>query len=275
MKKASVIVPAYNVAYYIEETLQSAIKQTFPKNKYEIVVVDDGSTDGTGEIVKKTIFSNTNTNFKFYRQGNKGISNARNKALDMAEGDYNIQLDSDDLFVPKTIERCVDELDKGFDFVYSDHLEITKSGKKIIGKREKGDLHPHLSEAVYFIHFIGHVRAFKKSDIRYKENLKLSEDLDFHIQFLEQNKKIGHIPEILYYYIARDFNVEKDREREIAYYHILSILPHLKKQHNSNDVDSVLTSKNGISWHEPVVNGKRIPLRDDLINKWVAFCTQK
>lgn len=97
----SIIIPVYNTEDYIEETIISAINQTWP-NK-EIILVDDGSTDKSLAIAKKY----ENNWIRLFTQDNKGASAARNKGLDEARGDYVQFLDADDLLEENKIANQV------------------------------------------------------------------------------------------------------------------------------------------------------------------------
>lgn len=85
----SVIIPIYNGSKYIEETLQSIAEQTYPA--IEVVIIDDGSTDNTAEIVKKH-------DVTYVYQENKGVSAALNLGVEVAKGDYIASIDADDLW---------------------------------------------------------------------------------------------------------------------------------------------------------------------------------
>ncbi|WP_214228856.1 glycosyltransferase [Pedobacter sp. B4-66] len=99
----SVIIPMYNAAYTIEETLYSVINQT---NKvFEIIIVDDGSVDNSLEIVKKLAFLHTGQNIKIIEKGNGGVSSARNAGMQIAKGDLFALLDSDDVWLPNKLEK--------------------------------------------------------------------------------------------------------------------------------------------------------------------------
>jgi len=95
----SILIPAYNAEQWIGETIRSALNQTWSRK--EIVVVDDGSSDGTFNIAK----SFESGNVKVVWQANAGACNARNKALSLAQGDYIQWLDSDDLLHPDKISH--------------------------------------------------------------------------------------------------------------------------------------------------------------------------
>lgn len=96
----SIIVPAYNVENYLERCVSAIIKQT--SQDYEVVIIDDGSTDSTGEIADK--ISKNNDKIRVIHQENKGLGGARNTGIVAARGDYLFFLDSDDYIRGNTVE---------------------------------------------------------------------------------------------------------------------------------------------------------------------------
>ncbi|HEY9851383.1 MAG TPA: glycosyltransferase family A protein [Leptolyngbyaceae cyanobacterium] len=103
----SIIIPCYNAEFWIAETLQSALSQTWQSK--EIIVVDDGSTDKSLAIIRKF----NSPQVKVIVQKNIGASSARNRALKEAQGDFIQYLDADDLLAPDKIERQVQLLKNG------------------------------------------------------------------------------------------------------------------------------------------------------------------
>jgi glycosyltransferase involved in cell wall biosynthesis len=103
----SILIPAYNAEAWIRETLQSAVAQTWQRK--EIIVVDDGSTDRTAEIVRE--FGPQGV--KVVSTPNQGLSGAVNHAIKLSQGDYIQELDSDDLLAPDKIERQLAALQEG------------------------------------------------------------------------------------------------------------------------------------------------------------------
>ena len=99
----SIIIPAYNVETYLEECLLSLVNQNISANDYEIICVDDGSTDNTVNILDK--YKNKYDNIIVIHQKNQGVSSARNKGLDIAKGDYIWFVDSDDIVVYNTLNE--------------------------------------------------------------------------------------------------------------------------------------------------------------------------
>lgn len=100
--KVSVIVPVYNVEYYLEECLESILQQSF--SDFEIICVEDCSTDSSAEILKK--YEEAYSNFKIlWNQHNLGLSSARNLGLDKAEGEYVLFVDSDDYLEQDALKK--------------------------------------------------------------------------------------------------------------------------------------------------------------------------
>jgi glycosyltransferase involved in cell wall biosynthesis len=96
----SVCIPTYNRRHYLEQTLASIFAQTY--KDFEVVVVDDGSTDGTAEMIK-----NAGYNVRYFWQENAGDAVARNTLIELAKGHYISFIDSDDLLMPDALERMV------------------------------------------------------------------------------------------------------------------------------------------------------------------------
>lgn len=121
--KVSVVITAYNSACFIRDALQSVVDQTY--TNYEIIVVDDGSEDGTGRIVKSSDIS-----CAYIYQENQGASAARNTGLRAARGDYVNFLDADDLLLPDKLSNQVAFLDShtDVDIVYGDTVYFYEDG---------------------------------------------------------------------------------------------------------------------------------------------------
>ena len=96
--KISIIVPVYNVEAYLKECIDSLLNQEY--DDYEIIIIDDGSTDQSNSICKKYV--NNNSNIKLFVKENSGLSDARNYGIERAKGDYIIFVDSDD-YIEKNI----------------------------------------------------------------------------------------------------------------------------------------------------------------------------
>jgi GT2 family glycosyltransferase len=105
--KVSIYIPAYNAEKYIKEAVDSALNQSY--TDLEVVVVDDGSTDKTAEILETNYSSNPRV--KWFNQDNKGIGGASNKALGHCRGHIIGQLDADDRLKPDAVEKLLPYFD--------------------------------------------------------------------------------------------------------------------------------------------------------------------
>ncbi|PBQ32560.1 hypothetical protein CNR22_12525 [Sphingobacteriaceae bacterium] len=111
--KVSIIIPCYNASSFIVDTLKSIQEQSY--SNYEIIVVDDGSTDASKELVNE--FKAENLTYLF--QKNKGVSAARNKGCAVASGDYYLFVDADDVLDKDFIKQRVEELDKNKEILFA------------------------------------------------------------------------------------------------------------------------------------------------------------
>lgn len=104
--KISIVVPVYNVERYLERCLKSVLSQSF--DDYEVVLVDDGSTDDSGNICD--IYAKSYNNFKVIHKENKGLSHTRNIGVDYSNGEFIYFLDSDDYIIPDCLKILYENL---------------------------------------------------------------------------------------------------------------------------------------------------------------------
>src|SRR3989344_7351377 len=109
--KVSIIVPAYNAEKFMKDAIDSALAQTY--SNIEVVVLNDGSTDGTAKIIKPYL---KDKRIIYFEQSNGGVSRARNKAFELSHGDYITFLDADDIYAPTKVEEEVNFLETHLDY---------------------------------------------------------------------------------------------------------------------------------------------------------------
>lgn len=102
----SVVIPAYNAERFVAEAVRSALRQTY--SPVEVIVVDDGSTDGTPQVLDRA----ADERLRVLRQPNSGVGRARNRGIEAARGGYIALLDADDLWLPDKLERQVAALEE-------------------------------------------------------------------------------------------------------------------------------------------------------------------
>jgi glycosyltransferase involved in cell wall biosynthesis len=214
--KVSVIVPAYNVRSYIEEALVSLERQSL--QEFEAIVVDDGSTDGTAEVVKPYVARDSR--FRLLQKPNGGLSSARNYGIRHARAEYIALLDSDDVYKPDKLANHVAVLDRVAEVgvVYSASQAIRDDGYPtfmyLSGKPVASD--PLLS--LLCKNFIGHGSnaVFRRSLCdevgEFDEALPSSEDVDFWLRIAATERwRFHREPRVLCCYRVRQsglsFNV--------------------------------------------------------------------
>jgi glycosyltransferase involved in cell wall biosynthesis len=124
----SIIIPVYNSAKYLAETIQSALNQTWPD--IELVLINNGSTDNSLAIAE----SFGSEKLKIFSQENKGAGGARNRGLQEAKGDYIQFLDADDLLSPDKIEKQVAQLTGKVDLLSICHTVHFNNNESTVGK---------------------------------------------------------------------------------------------------------------------------------------------
>lgn len=131
--RVSVIIPVYNVEKYIHKTIESVLAQTY--QDIEIILVDDCSKDKSAQIIAKYKKSHSEIVY-FLQHKNMGAGAARNKALEIASGQYVAFLDSDDLWLPEKVEKQIKLMkEKNSPFSYTAIEMIDEEGRLIKGKR--------------------------------------------------------------------------------------------------------------------------------------------
>lgn len=133
----SIIMPSYNTAKYIAETVQSVLAQTY--QNWELIIVDDCSTDDTDEVVKPFL---SDSRIRYLKnEKNSGAAVSRNRALREAKGKWIAFLDSDDLWMPEKLEKQIAFMkENGYHFSYTDYMEIDEAsrpnGKTVTGPKK-------------------------------------------------------------------------------------------------------------------------------------------
>lgn len=204
MPKVSVIVPVYNVENYITKCLDSLVNQTL--GDIEIIVVNDGSTDNSHEIIKK--YEEKYENIIYLKKDNGGLSDARNYGMKRATGKYIAFLDSDD-FVDNTIyEKMYLKAEvENADYVECDFYWAypTKDGNDYKLKKDIGYRYKNTEEMIAFARVCAWNKLIKRDIIKseFPKGLKY-EDIEFFYELVPNINKFAFIEEPLVYYIQRE-----------------------------------------------------------------------
>lgn len=213
MPKVSVIIPTYNYAKYLPETIDSVLRQTY--QDLEIIVIDDGSTDNTKEIIQRYIRSSDK--IKYILQENKGPAAARNRGIKEAKGEYIAFLDSDDIWVTEKLDIQASYLEQNKDifFLYAKADVLNEHGKKIGIKPESNQHHEFkklIFEWGYFPTATVMIRkeCFDKVGF-FSEDLRIMEDIHLWIR-ISRHYKMHGMDQILGIYHRHSNNVTLNKE---------------------------------------------------------------
>jgi hypothetical protein len=200
LSTVSIIIPAFNAAAYIAETIQSCLAQTY--KDIEIIVVDDGSTDNTKEVVQR--FPVT-----YIYQSNRGPNAARNNGWRHSNADYLQFLDADDILLPTKIERCIHAFSPDVDVVYTDHEYRSADLKEALPTSRaitpEGNILRLLLASTRSL-FPPHAPLIRRSTAdrtrKFNEQLQYAEDWYFWIELAAQGAVFRYLDEILVWYRA-------------------------------------------------------------------------
>lgn len=202
MALVSVIIPLYNRKQLIERCVQSALCQTH--RELEIIIVDDGSTDGCEEELERLAAADSRV--RVCHKPNGGVSSARNAGLDMATGEYVQFLDSDDTLLPYAIETTVAEIERsGADAVI---FGMRYSEPSATENREVSAPASFSRLEDYFIHCRGLgglcspvnklFRRNRLETLRFRRDVSWGEDMIFSLHYLTAASSFSLLPESLY-----------------------------------------------------------------------------
>ena len=242
--QASVIIPCWNVEKWVEDAVNSVLRSTF--SDFEVIAVDDGSTDSTGTILER--LAATDQRVRVVHQSNRGLSGARNGGLDVARGEYVFFLDGDDTFEPEFLSLGVGEMSVTDADLCIFPMRITEFDSS--GSREeplRADYHcdtPADIRARFIPRFIGfsmeHVRRWyggtplfdnrelgsvcrcvyrraliERYHVRFDESIVLYEDALFNCDYLLRAQKTTCRPEPVYNYVLHAGGLIANRNRAL------------------------------------------------------------
>lgn len=226
-KDISIIVPIYNAEKYLNKCIDSIINQS--KKELEIILINDGSTDNSENIIKKY----DDKRIKYFKNKNQGIGKTRNFGIEKVTGKYIMFLDSDDFLELNACEKMFEKAEKDkLDIVICDYYRYFDNGKKeevklpdfknSSLKDNPNIISEHLSPwaKIYKTDLI------KKNNIKFVENLKY-EDAPFVIETLVCAKKIGKVNLPLNYYVIHEKSETTVRDEKV--FDIIQIIDIIRK----------------------------------------------
>lgn len=254
MNKVSVIMPCFNAEKYISESIESVLNQTY--ENFEIILVDDSSTDNTPNIIKKYVQKHGDK-LKYISQPNQGPSAARNNGVRNSTGDLIAFLDSDDIYVKDSLEKKIMKLksDKELTLVYSDAFIIYESEltnyhyKKIVEKFYEGYVFPQLMVNNFICTSTVMLKKEVFNSIGYfNEKIKGVEDYEFWLKISKKDFKIGLVDEPLTYYRIRKGSLTDNNLKNVE--DLISVFnKFLNTNDDTNNRDKQLIKNNLKRYH--------------------------
>ena len=258
MPEVSIIIPCYNQAHYLGESIQSVLDQSF--QDWECIIINDGSTDNTDEVASR--YAIRDPRISLVSRVNGGLSSARNTGICIAKGRYLQFLDADDLLMSAKIEKQLDAIrSSGFPFVGCDYCHCEESSATIFRPRiyrkpwfeTQDPLAEMASDWESFLSFPPHVPLFdaaffREHHIMFDESLPNHEDWDCWMRILSLNKKTSFLNEVLVVYRTVSGSMSSKRWKMLSGF-LKVIHKHQHLQANDKEMYSVLRKKEGeIIW---------------------------
>ena len=214
----SVIVPVYNVQDYLRECLDSLVGQDDPN--FEVVLVDDGSTDESPVIVRE--YCDLHENFRSTRQENAGLGGARNTGLEICDGDFVTFVDSDDFVSPDYVSALRAEQELGdYDVVTGQFVRVSETGARLPTSLAATQIvPPHFTELKPYQEVLGVYRPSISCARLYRKKLIADngirffdrvphEDLCFTYKALHEARSLSTLPKEIYFYRQRANSLSK------------------------------------------------------------------
>ena len=259
----TVIICVYNGEAYIERAIKSILAQTH--EKIQLLIIDDGSTDGTAKIIDD--FASADARIEIIHQRNTGVASARQRGIEMASGEYLMFVDADDWIDETTIERLVWKAkDKDSDLIWMDLVKVIDSTKGQMQMRcsftmeETPDAmirHFVLWETpAYMCDKLFRTSIFSYPNVHFPNGSVYAEDLPLIVSFLLYCKKVAYLPEAHYYYLfghAASLTNQGTSHRRLDSGIILAI-KHMEKAFNM--------VPNGSQYLEPLMRAKLFTIRN-------------
>lgn len=224
--KFSIIVPVYKVEEYLQVCVDSLLAQEEYKDQMEILLIDDGSPDKSGELCDR--LAEAHKQIKAFHKPNGGLSSARNYGLDRATGKYVLFVDSDDVIEPDTLKKITEALDQFgevdaafFDGVEDDGVHQDPMRRVPLEQMQCADngkqyLLEHFRERNLNVEacLYAYRRTFlNEHDLRFREGI-LHEDVEFTPRIMMKCGKVVELPDRLYHYLVRENSISTQKNKE-------------------------------------------------------------
>lgn len=197
----SIVIPAYNVERTVRETLESVVNQSY--KGLEVIIVDDGSTDNTFNII--TEFAKDYSNIQVFKKYNEGLPATRNYGFQFVSGEYLLFLDADDILDESYVTSCIEQFQK------NNQLDIVYTQTQFF-ERETGilELATFSKQTILRTNCFTATAMMKSDNFKtiglYDTNLKFAEDWEMWIRMTQDFDNVYKIDKPLFYYRKRHSN---------------------------------------------------------------------
>ena len=214
MLRLSVVIPVYNVALYLQDCVESLLAQHF--TDFEILLVDDGSTDGSAELCDDLACKDSRV--VVLHQENGGVSSARNRGIDHARGEFIIFVDADDYVTEEYLEHLMepdaDMVTTGLQMFGAKHSRVMPGSRDDFGIKDlaiRWNKPPVMNFLLYCFPFAKRyrMRLIREWGIRFDESLFFSEDLHFNLRYYCYADSFAEMPNADYWYRTMDITREE------------------------------------------------------------------
>lgn len=214
MPLIGIVIPSYNCGAYISSAIDSVLTQSVSDS--EVIVVDDGSTDNTLQVLQPYF---GHPRFRYISQENRGVSATRNAGAKLLQAKYLAFVDADDALAPGALELVLTEFDRSKSCWCLIDVWKTYGGKREL-QRTRVPSDNHL-RGILQEDFIRRGIFFKRADFfdigMYDETLHIREDWDINIRMFEKRKPFSYIPKPLYLYNHRPGSLTKSGQMKVLF----------------------------------------------------------
>ncbi len=230
----SVIVPVYNVESYLPKCLNSLLEQGLEHGDYEVILIDDGSTDASFQCCQEYEAAFPGV-FRAVAKKNGGVSSARNLGIDMAKGEFVYFIDPDDYLEPGALRRMMDaHMTPETDVLHFQAIEYSGEMRKWDGSshvvyNENAATCPprYLNQNAW--NLIVRTDFLCKHEIRFEPNMVIAEDVLFNIELIANNCRLKIISDRVYHYVLREESAVRDKTKDKLLRHMYSLVTLVEK----------------------------------------------
>lgn len=255
MTKLSIIIPVYNVQEYVEKCVLSVAQQNIPHEDYEIILINDGSTDKSLEVIN--IISKKYSNITIHTQKNTGLGGARNTGLELSKGEYVWFIDSDDYMQNDMLSEIMDIIKtKTIDVIAMDYNIVNVKGDILSSDGYLNDSKNNIITGAdfyfknytksYTCMFVFKRDLFINNGLRFKERINM-QDSEIFPKLMYFTNNMCLLNKAIYNYVQHDNSFTNSSNPEVRYKYFESIITVKKSLADfSEQINDNNLLKNGI-----------------------------